>query len=76
MAGPLGGFTGDPRAATINPKNIGNAPLWWVLMKIQQRPTSMLENIDGEPAGRCYQRIWERLSSTLENINGGPPGRF
>jgi hypothetical protein len=43
-------------------------------LKIQERPPSMLRNVDGGPPEVPELKIRERPPSTLRNIDGESPG--
>jgi hypothetical protein len=52
MVEPLEGARAvDPKASTINAKKHRWQTPWEVLMEIQERPLSMLKNVNGGPVG-------------------------
>jgi hypothetical protein len=61
MVGPLAGAYGDPGAPTNNVKMLMVGP-WEVLeLEIQERPPSLLRNVDDGPPRRC--RSWRSGSA-------------
>jgi hypothetical protein len=75
--GLLGGVeAGDPEASTINAKKCRRRSSWEVSeLDIQERPPSILRNVDGGPPQEVLElEIREHLPSTLRNIDAGPLG--
>jgi hypothetical protein len=78
MADPLGGGAGarGPGAPTINARKHQRQSPWEAVPKleVQERPPSILENIDAGPWEVLELEIQKCPPSTLENINGMPLG--
>jgi hypothetical protein len=72
--GPLGGIDGDPRAPTINGRNVDVGPPWEVVSEIREHPPSTLRNVDGGPPWEAVTEIRERSPSMQEMSTAGPLG--
>jgi hypothetical protein len=57
MVGPLMVANGDPRAPTINIKNVDGGPLGVSELVIREHPSSTLRNVDGGPSWEVLTEI-------------------
>jgi hypothetical protein len=63
MTGPLGGSAGDPRAPTINAKNVDGGPLGGGAID-PGAPTINTKHVDGGPPWEVVLEIWKLPPST------------
>jgi hypothetical protein len=73
MVGPLMGADADPRALTINVKNVNGGPLGDVRVVDPRAPTINAKKHRWRAPLEAVPKIRESSPSTLRNVDDGPP---